>query len=71
MHGQDGGHAEKERLLRLYEVLPKMEHWIYDSGSRYSDIRPEWIMAVIEDPYEVIPELRGLQSVTVLSGRVP
>lgn len=71
MDAQNGGDAERERLLRRYEALPKTEHWIYDSVSRHSDIRPEWIVAVIDDPYEVISELRGLQNVTVLTGRVP
>ena len=66
----DGGDGERERLLRRYEVLPKTEHWLIDSSVKHAEVRPEWIAAIIEDPYEVIPESRGRQSIIVLAGRV-
>ena len=70
MDGQDGGDAERERLLRVYEAMPKTEHWLMDSSIKHSEVRPEWIAAIVEDPYEVVPESNRRQSTIVLSGRV-
>ena len=59
-------------MLRLYEALPKHEHWSdAPGGRRHADIRSEWIAAIIEDPYEVIPEFQDGQPTTVYAGRVP
>ena len=71
MDAQNGGDAERERLLRRYEALPKTEHWILDSSFKHAIVRPEWIAAIVEDPYEVIPEPNSPQSIIVLAGRVP
>ena len=65
--------AERQRLLRAYEDLPKTVHRSNPGGiPEHEEILPEWIMGVIETHVdrwvEVMPdgELR-----TILVGRVP
>ena len=75
MDVQDGGDAERERLLRLYEALPKTDYRIRRSQYKHSDIRPEWIAAIVENPYDVrevlTPVPHGTEPRTLFIGRVP
>lgn len=68
--------ADNARLRRAWEELPKTEHGRH-LQSRHPDVRPEWIMRVIEsrDSYEWIeysttPE-EGLRVWRVQVGWVP
>ena len=65
--------VEEDYQLRLeYEDLPKTRWHGQSTTMRHPDIRPEWIMRIVKDPYdrweEIAPdgELR-----TLLVGRVP
>ena len=42
---------ENERLRREYDALPKTPWHGDDTQERHPDIRPEWVMRVIYDPY--------------------
>ncbi len=64
--------SEDERLRREYEALPKSPWHGVTAYQRHSDIRPEWVMRVIHDPYEEWMEgVPGGEINTILSGRVP
>ena len=61
---------EIERLRREFDRLPKTEH-AKDVLERHPEVRPEWVMQVIEAPYEEWTEndARGRRS-RVIAGRV-
>ena len=63
---------ERRRLRRQYAALPKTGHGDETIKERHKDIRPEWVVMVIKDPYDRWPETddEGLP-MTVLVGRVP
>ena len=64
--------AERARLRRAFELLPKVEGHGDTALERHSDVQPEWIMEIIANPYhsdEVYTQDRELR--TVLTGRVP
>lgn len=58
------------RLRRALEALPKTAHGeLY--LERHPDVRPEWVMMVIEDPYEEWTERDYTGQVyTIITGRV-
>ena len=43
---------ENERLRREYDALPKVPVHGERAAERHPDIRPEWVMQVIYDPYD-------------------
>lgn len=58
---------EIEQLRREFDALPKTVPHGMEQQTRHPDIRPEWIMRIIKNPYE-----RWLdRGQTVLAGRVP
>ena len=61
---------ENRRLRRAFDRLPKTDH-AQDVFERHPEVRPEWVMQVIEDPYEEWTEndARGRHS-RVIAGRV-
>ncbi len=61
---------EDRRLRQEYEALPKTAHG-EDTLTRHPEIRPEWIMRIIADPYDQWEQLRYGELRTVLVGRVP
>ena len=48
---------ENRRLRREYEALPKTLWHGEDTANRHPEIRPEWIMRVIKDPYDQWEEI--------------
>lgn len=63
--------AERARLRRAFELLPKVEGHGDTALERHNDVLPEWIMQIIANPYrsdEVYTRERELR--TVLTGRV-
>lgn len=63
---------ERERLRRAFESLPKAPGHGENTLERHRDIRPEWIMEIIADPYEVYEsQTRAGNRSTVITGRVP
>ena len=60
-----------QRLRKKFEALPRTPH-----GERYldrhPDVKPEWVLMVIEDPHEQWVERRARdgKSYTLMSGRV-
>ena len=64
--------AERARLRRAFDLLPKIEGHGDTALERHTDVLPEWIMQIIADPYrsdEVYTQERERR--TVLAGRVP
>lgn len=64
--------SEIARLREAFERLPKALGHGDSTLQRHSDIRPEWVMQVIAEPYdhyEEIPE--GGERYTIIVGRVP
>lgn len=64
--------AERARLRRAFELLPKVPGHGEEVIYRHRDVLPEWIMEIIANPYhssEVYTQ-RGERR-TVLTGRVP
>ncbi len=58
---------EIEQLRREFYALPKTSPHGMEQQIRHPDIRPEWIMRIIKNPYE-----RWLdRNQTILAGRVP
>ena len=62
---------ENLRLRLAYEDLPKTELHGFSSEERHPDVRPEWIMQIIAEPYDRFEEYRAGTRMTVLVGRVP
>lgn len=63
---------ERARLRRAFELLPKASGHGESTLQRHRDIRPEWIMEIIADPYERYESYtRSGERSTVLTGRVP
>ena len=74
MHPGDPYNTDEEedrRLRREYDALPKTAHG-EDTLTRHTEIRPEWIMRVIKNPYDSWErETSNGERRTVLVGRVP
>lgn len=62
---------EDHRLRQAYEDLPKTEIHGISAAERHPDLRPEWVMQIIAEPYERFEEYRAGTRMTVLVGRVP
>ena len=64
---------EIARLRRAFDRLPKSGSHGRAVTSRHPDMRPEWIMSIIENPYDewVETDDRTGQNRTVIAGRVP
>ena len=59
-------------MRRAYESLPKTAWHGQDAIDRHPDIQPEWIMRIIESPYDRWTETsRDGALMTILVGRVP
>ena len=69
-YGQSLQSAENARLRRAYDMLPKTAHAEF-LMERHDDIRPEWVMRIIEDPYDqwVETDNHGRTS-QVIAGRI-
>ena len=65
--------GENARLRRAFDRLPKSGSHGSAVTSRHPDVRPEWIISIIEDPYDDWVETDDIsgQSMTVIVGRVP
>ena len=62
---------EIRRLRAEYDRLPKVPDHGESSVRRHPDISPEWVMSVIEDPYDQWEEVtQSGQRRTVIVGRV-
>ena len=66
------GDSETRRLREKFGLLPKTSHGI-SAMTRHSTVLPEWVMRIIENPYDQWVEIEpGSAEVrTVLTGRVP
>ena len=62
---------ENRRLRQAYEDLPKTDMHGISATERHPDVRPEWVMQIIAEPYERFEEYRAGRLMTVLVGRVP
>ena len=63
---------EIERLRRAFDAMPKDPSHGESALRRHSEIRPEWVMQVIADPYDrYIETPEGGERYTVIVGRVP
>ena len=63
---------ENRRLRQRFETLPKTAHGELVLA-RHPDIRPEWVMSIIEEPYDVWNDIdhdTG-EPVVIFAGRVP
>ena len=72
MESAGGRGANDDRRLRWeYDNLPKVPRHGEEVPTRHSDLRPEWIMRVINDPYDEWDEV-ALDGVTfkLFAGRV-
>lgn len=60
------------RLRARFEALPKDPH-AANWQSNHPDMKPEWVMMVIDDPYDqwLEPDSRTQEPSTILAGRVP
>ena len=65
--------GENARLRRAFDRLPKSGSHGSAVTSRHPDVRPEWIISIIEEPYDEWIETheRSGQSRTIIVGRVP
>ena len=61
---------ENSRLLRAYQRMRKVQGHGEDTLSRHPSIRPEWVMRVIEEPYDRYEEHQRGESRTCVVGRV-
>ena len=61
---------ENARLRRAFDLLPKTDH-AKDVFERHPEVRPEWVMQIIENPYDEWTETdaRSRRS-RVIAGRV-
>jgi len=62
---------EDLRLRQDYEDLPKTEMHGVSTAERHPDVRPEWVIQIMAEPYERFEEYRAGTRMTVLVGRVP
>ena len=62
---------ERFRLCRAFYRMRKVPSHGEMVFSRHGDIRPEWIVQIVEDPYDRYEERIGGELWTVLIGRVP
>ena len=62
---------ERLRLRQAYEALPKTLHGDR-IGNRHRDVHPEWVISVLENPYQEWNEINPQgEHVTIIVGRVP
>ena len=63
--------VDKERLRQEYEALPKTPHGD-ESGTGTRDVHPEWVISVLENPYQEWNEINSQgEYVTIIVGSVP
>ncbi|MCY3543843.1 MAG: hypothetical protein OXH22_07365 [Chloroflexi bacterium] len=65
--------GENARLQRAFDRLPKSGSHGSTVTSRHPDVRQEWIISIIEEPYDEWIETheRSGQRKTIVVGRVP
>ncbi len=68
----DDSENETRRLREEFELLPKVSGHGEDVGVRHSELRPEWIMRIIEEPYDQWQEVNSSNGEVriILAGRV-
>lgn len=66
------GSEETRRLRRAFDALPKTTHG-EQVLTRHSEVRPEWVMHIVESPYDQWQESdsRTGEPMTILIGRIP
>ena len=63
---------EIDRLRREFDALPKVPGHGDSALRRHSNIRPEWVMQILREPYHTYEELSDYgERDTVIVGRVP
>ena len=68
---ENAADAETRRLRLAYAALPKTGHGQV-TPIRHSDVQPEWVIQIIENPYDQWPENgpHGEERIA-LAGRIP
>jgi hypothetical protein len=63
---------ENRQLRREYRELRKTPHG-EQAGSRHPDIQPEWVMHIVNEPYDRWDEVHPHtgEPMTILVGRIP
>ena len=64
----DTADAETRRLRQAYAAYPKIRGHGETTRQRHSEIQPEWIMSIIENPYDEWLKPDGRKN---LAGRIP
>ena len=59
---------ERERLRRVFDVLPKVPIREESALERRNEILPGWVMAILEEPYDVYTSVGEHR--TILTGRM-
>lgn len=63
---------KNRRLRRQYAALPKTRHGGETTEERHKEIRPEWVVSILNAPHDRWQETdRNGEPMTVLVGRVP
>lgn len=63
---------EIARLHRAFNELPKVPGHGESSVIRHPDIRPEWVMQILREPFHTFEELGSDRQLnTIVIGRVP
>ncbi len=65
------GGRENGGLRRAFDMMRKLPHHGADLEERHGDIRKEWVMEIIFNPYDRYEEYHGDELRTILVGRVP
>ena len=61
---------ENARLRREYQLMRKVRGHGEDILSRHPSIRPEWVMQIVEEPYDRYEEYQYGERRTCIIGRV-
>ena len=69
----DSEYEEREiaRLRRAFDAMRKVRVHGEETLERHSDIKAEWIMEIVEKPYDRFEAYRHGRRRTVIVGRVP
>ena len=68
---ENNANAETRRRRQAYDALPKTGHGEV-TPIRHSDVQPEWVIRIMENPYDQWPEdgPHGEERIA-LAGRIP
>lgn len=69
----DTEHDDQEiaRLRLAFDAMPKVQAHGEETFERHPDIRPKWIMKIVEEPYDQFETYRNGRRRTVIVGRLP